>query len=58
MQITVIGAVANSLPPNEVILLALVISKGYISYANLCKIIALWPNWMGQAGCRNVSCRL
>ena len=39
MQITVIGAVANSLPPNEVILLALVISKGYISYANLRKII-------------------
>lgn len=33
MQTTAIGTVANSLPENEVILLTLLISKGYILFA-------------------------
>lgn len=45
MQTTAIGTVANSLPENEVILLTLLISKGYILFAELrnkfdCKYIA------------------
>ena len=35
MQTTAIGTVANSLPENEVILLTLLISKGYILFAEL-----------------------
>ena len=35
MQTTAIGTVANSLPGNEVILLTLLISKGYILFAEL-----------------------
>ena len=35
MQTTAIGTVANSLPENEVILLTLLISKGYIPYTDL-----------------------
>ena len=38
MQTTAIGTVANSLPENEVILLTLLISKGYIPYTDLRKI--------------------
>ena len=39
MQTTAIGTVANSLPENEVILLTLLISKGYILFAELRKYI-------------------
>ena len=42
MQTTAIGTVANSLPENEVILLTLLISKGYILFAEL-------PNNSGNA---------
>ena len=35
MQTTAIGTVANSLPENKVILLTLLISKGYILFAEL-----------------------
>lgn len=35
MQTTAIGTVANSLPKNEVILLTLLISDGYIPYTDL-----------------------
>jgi len=35
MQTTAIGTVANSLPENEVILLTILISKGYILFAEL-----------------------
>lgn len=38
MQTTAIGTVANSLPENEVILLTLLISKGYILFAELLNI--------------------
>ena len=38
MQTRAIGTVANSLPENEVILLTLLISKGYIPYTDLRKI--------------------
>lgn len=38
MQTTAIGTVTNSLPQNEVILLTLLISKGYIPYTDLPKI--------------------
>jgi len=37
MQTTAIGTVANSLPKNEVILLTLLISDGYIPYTDLRK---------------------
>ncbi len=40
MQTTAIGTVANSLPENEVILLTLLISKGYILFAELFNIFA------------------
>jgi len=40
MQTTAIRTVANSLPQNEVILLTLLISKRYIPYTDLLKIIA------------------
>ena len=39
MQTTAIGTVANSLPENEVILLTLLISKGYILFAELSKYL-------------------
>ena len=39
MQATAIGTVANSLPENEVILLILLISKGYILFAELLNIV-------------------
>ena len=35
MQTTAIGTVANSLPENEVILLTILISDGYIPYTEL-----------------------
>ena len=38
MQTTAIRTVANSLPQNEVILLTLLISTGYIPYTNLLKM--------------------
>ena len=38
MQTTAIRTVASSLPQNEVILLTLLISKGYIPYTDLYKI--------------------
>ena len=38
MQTTAIRTVASSLPQNEVILLTLLISKGYIPYTDLLKI--------------------
>ena len=41
MQTTAIGTVANSLPENEVILLTLLISKGYILFAELLNILRL-----------------
>ena len=39
MQTTAIRTVANSLPENEVILLTLLISKRYIPYTDLRKIL-------------------
>ena len=39
MQTTAIGTVANSLPENEVILLTFLISKIYIPYTDLRKIL-------------------
>ncbi len=39
MQTTAIGTVANSLPENEIILLTLLISKGYILFAELLNIL-------------------
>lgn len=49
MQTTAIGTVANSLPENEVILLTLLISKGYILFAEL-------HNYIGNL--RLLCCRL
>ena len=43
MQTTAIGTVANSLPENEVILLTLLISKGYIPYTDLQKKQVVGP---------------
>lgn len=51
MQTTAIGTVANSLPENEVILLTLLISKGYILFAELPnKSIYLVHILMGRFG--------
>ncbi len=44
MQTTAIGTVANSLPKNEVILLTLLISDGYIPYTDLRKKVRVGAN--------------
>jgi len=44
MQTTAIGTVANSLPKNEVILLTLLISDGYIPYTDLRKKVRAEAN--------------
>ena len=41
MQTTAIGTVANSLPENEVILLTILISDGYIPYTELDNIFRI-----------------
>ena len=48
MQTTAIGTVANSLPQNEVILLTLLISKGYIPYTDLQKISGITSRKKGM----------
>ncbi len=45
MQTTAIGTVANSLPENEVFLLTLLISKGYILFAELLNKAAIFRNF-------------
>ena len=46
MQTTAIGTVANSLPENEVILLTLLISKGYILFAELHNIYDIYSIYL------------